>query len=53
MPTRSTGFTYRGPAHVVPIIAILLLAAALRFVDLEPVPPGLNVDEALHAYEAF
>lgn len=53
MPTRSTGFSYRGPAHVVPIIAILLLAAALRFVDLERVPPGLNVDEALHAYEAF
>ncbi|MCU0520869.1 MAG: glycosyltransferase family 39 protein [Anaerolineae bacterium] len=35
------------------IIAILLLAAGLRFIDLERVPPGLNVDEALHAYEAY
>jgi 4-amino-4-deoxy-L-arabinose transferase-like glycosyltransferase len=33
--------------------AILLLGACLRFIDLERVPPGLNVDEALHAYEAY
>jgi 4-amino-4-deoxy-L-arabinose transferase-like glycosyltransferase len=35
------------------VIAILLLAAALRFVDLEETPPPFNVDEALHAYEAY
>jgi hypothetical protein len=34
-------------------VLVLLLAAALRFIDLERVPPGLNVDEALNAYEAY
>jgi len=35
------------------IIFTLLLAAALRFVDLEQVPPALSVDEALNGYEAY
>lgn len=34
-------------------VAVLLLAAVLRFTDLHRVPPGLNVDEALHLYEAY
>ena len=39
--------------HRLAIIAILLLAAALRFIGLERTPPPFNVDEALHAYEAY
>jgi 4-amino-4-deoxy-L-arabinose transferase-like glycosyltransferase len=35
------------------VVAILLLAAALRLADLERVPPALNVDEAVNAYEAY
>ncbi|MEJ5310452.1 MAG: glycosyltransferase family 39 protein [Anaerolineae bacterium] len=35
------------------IIVILLLAAALRCVDLERVPPPFNVDEAVNAYDAY
>ncbi|MBN1889214.1 MAG: glycosyltransferase family 39 protein [Thermoflexales bacterium] len=35
------------------IIAILCLATALRFADLERVPAALNVDEALNGYEAY
>ncbi len=39
--------------HTLTIVVILLLAAALRFPDLERTPPPFNVDEALHAYEAY
>jgi len=35
------------------IIAIMLLAAGLRFVALDRVPPSLNVDEAVNGYEAY
>lgn len=35
------------------IIILLLLAAALRLGDLERVPPPLNVDEAVNAYDAY
>jgi 4-amino-4-deoxy-L-arabinose transferase-like glycosyltransferase len=35
------------------IILILLLAAGLRFVALDWVPPALNVDEAVNGYEAY
>ncbi len=35
------------------LIAILLLAAALRFPELERVPPPFNVDEACNAYDAY
>lgn len=35
------------------LIAVLLLAAGLRFVGLERVPPPFNVDEAMHAYDAY
>jgi 4-amino-4-deoxy-L-arabinose transferase-like glycosyltransferase len=35
------------------IVAVLLLAAGLRFVGLERVPPPFNVDEAMHAYDAY
>ena len=45
--------TSHAALYRVAIVTILLLAAALRFIGLERVPPGLNVDEALHAYEAY
>lgn len=35
------------------LIAILWLALALRVVALERVPPPLNVDEAVNAYDAY
>ncbi len=35
------------------IILILLLAAGLRFLALETVPPPFSVDEALNGYEAY
>jgi 4-amino-4-deoxy-L-arabinose transferase-like glycosyltransferase len=35
------------------ILAVLLLAAGLRFAALEQVPPALNVDEAVNGYEAY
>lgn len=35
------------------LIFLLLCAGALRFTALDSVPPQLNVDEALHAYEAY
>jgi 4-amino-4-deoxy-L-arabinose transferase-like glycosyltransferase len=41
------------PRIVFTLLAILLLAAALRVVDLGEVPPGLQHDEVFHAHDAF
>jgi hypothetical protein len=41
------------PRAVFTLLAILLLAAALRIVDLGTVPPGLQHDEVFHAHDAF
>jgi len=35
------------------LVAILLLAAALRLAWLGAIPPGINQDEAVHAYDAW
>jgi len=35
------------------LLAILLVAAILRFVQLDQVPPGLHVDEAANAWNAY
>ncbi|MBI5865790.1 MAG: hypothetical protein HZB38_15060, partial [Planctomycetes bacterium] len=35
------------------LVAILLLAAALRLAGLTTVPPGLNQDEAANAWNAW
>ena len=35
------------------LIAIIALAATLRFWRLEGIPPGINQDEAVHAYDAW
>ena len=35
------------------LLVILLLAATLRFVQLDHVPPGLHVDEAANAWNAY
>lgn len=35
------------------LLVILLIAATLRFVQLEQVPPGLHVDEAANAWNAY
>jgi len=35
------------------LIATIVLAAALRVIGLATVPPAINQDEAVHAYEAY
>lgn len=35
------------------IVAVVILAGILRFYALDSVPPGINQDEAIHAYEAW
>lgn len=35
------------------LVAVLLLALALRVIDLERTPPPFNVDEAVNAYDAY
>ena len=40
-------------AHRLTLVAVLLLALALRLVDVERTPPPLNVDEAVNAYDAY
>lgn len=37
----------------VALLAILLIAATLRFVQLDQVPPALHVDEAASAWNAY
>lgn len=36
-----------------PLVAIILLGAGLRLWRLDAVPPGINQDEAVHAYDAW
>ena len=38
---------------IILLFVILLLAAVLRFVNLEQSPPGLNQDEAISAWPAY
>ncbi len=35
------------------IVGVVILAGVLRFYGLDSVPPGINQDEAIHAYEAW
>lgn len=41
----------RGP--VAAILAVVIIAAAFRFVRLDCVPPAINHDEAVNAYDAY
>ena len=35
------------------LLLILLLAATLRLANLDEIPPGLHVDEATNAWDAY
>ncbi|OWY70959.1 hypothetical protein B7486_15300 [cyanobacterium TDX16] len=38
---------------IAPLVAIVLIGAGLRLWRLDAVPPGINQDEAVHAYDAW
>src|SRR3989337_4038272 len=39
--------------HLVIFLAVVLVAVALRFYQLDRIPPGLIIDEASEGYNAF
>ena len=41
------------PRSIAALVAIVLLGAGLRLWRLDAVPPGINQDEAVHAYDAW